>query len=188
MLRVRANHALHSNAVDCPAISASASENIPLGLITLGGGYPADAPAGLTFQSLSRADFSISAGALAGADVKVMLLDTQSSGDGFSSLNLEIDDQSQGAPSALLNQTFVSLAAARAYFADHVIDLIPGVNQSGFYSLSVILTVSSDHASSFEADLGMAGPSAVPEPGSIGFMAIVVPPVLLRRRKSRPGR
>jgi len=172
-----AGHPFSKEAMAVPDATA-------LGVFTLGGGYPADAPDGLTFQSISNAAISIDAGALKTADVKFLLLDTQSGGNGFVSLKLEIDDLSGGFASPLVQQTFANLADAQAYFTDHVIDLSSiGVMQSGVYGLSATLTLTSDHASSFEATMGMAGVAATPDPGAIGVLGILAP-VLLRRRRN----
>ncbi len=124
---------------------------------TLGGAYSPEASGEREY--LSSTTWTLDASTLTG-DLVIGLLDTQTLGSGFDSLDVEVH---VGARLAL-DATFTSLTAAQSFLTDHALDLggfasVPNVN----VGVSLIL-VSSSPGSGFGLDylLGVAPPNAPP--------------------------
>jgi len=133
-----------------------------LGLLTLGGAYTNSGTGGsLTFTS--QANFTIAVATLQANDLKVALVDPVSSGAGFDSLRFRI----QGV-STPVDQTFLTLDAADAYFTDDVLDFGP-INPLG-NALNVTFTfdlTAKTANDGFQANIVFGDSNLAPEPSAL---------------------
>lgn len=108
--------------------------------------------------SISLQDVS----AAAGPNLQLALLNPQSAGLGFDSLNLQIFREGVTA----LSVSFNSLAAAQSYFADRVVDLgALSTNVSGTLDLRVVLSLEATGVGdAFGAHLLFGSSNPIPEP------------------------
>jgi hypothetical protein len=149
-----------------------------LGLVALGGGVASDADAtSITFESSVAFQLDLSQLSSSGSLV-VGLLDPEVVGAGFDSLQFQILREGIAA----VNETFLDVASALAYFDDHVLDLgaiADGV--SGDLDLDFLLSLTSDDpGAAFRADLIFAN---VPEPELAWLLGGGLAALALRERK-----
>ncbi|HTP91199.1 MAG TPA: Hint domain-containing protein [Xanthobacteraceae bacterium] len=123
------------------------------GAATQGGAYSPNASGTVTYKSSSS--WLLDTSQLQG-DLDIGLLDEQTSGSGFDSIELEID----AGGGQLFDQGFTSLALAQAFFTDDVLDLgalagAPGLEVAVNFTL---VTSSPDSGFSFDYFIGTAPP------------------------------
>ena len=104
-------------------------------------------------------------------ELKVALDNPRSTGNGFDTLEFRLDKEG----TTVLDQSFTSLAAATAYFTDHVLDLggiATGI--TGTLDLTFYLNLTSNDAdAAFQADVLFGDNGAVvPEPSTWVSMAL----------------
>jgi hypothetical protein len=154
-------NALDGDPIVTAAYNASGPNHTPLALLRLQLNRP-DGAAGATPTLKVTADYSFDLGMLPAGNLLVGLLDPASSGPAFSSLRFTI--KREGA--TVEDQTFLTQAAATAYFDDHILylgDIDTGV--TGTLDLSFSLEMSSpNNGTSFNTTLLVAdvGPDILP--------------------------
>ena len=123
------------------------------GAATQGAAYSPNASGTVTYKSSSS--WLLDTSQLQG-DLDIGLLDEQTSGSGFDSIELEIDEGG----GQLFDQVFTSLALAQAFFTDDILDLgalagAPGLEVAVKFTL---VTSSPDSGFSFDYFIGTAPP------------------------------
>jgi hypothetical protein len=161
-----------------PFDGAPGPESTVLGLVTLGGGSDGD---GLQHTWSTSTTFT-SPDPLNQQHLILGLLDPTSTGNGFDSLTFTMTENSDV---VLQQETFITLAAADAYFTDNPIDLGPTANVLSIeFSMSVTTTSPGD---SFYASLvygeATVNSNYVPEPSSTTFVLFLAGGTILRRRR-----
>ena len=147
-----------------------------------GGGAPSTVPSVAAQTFSSTITLMLDSAQLVGAPgtLEIGLTDPRPSGEGFSSLNFQI--QVNGVTRA--NETFANLASANSYFTDNVLSL--GAFPIGMSTINALLQVTTIGASDgYNVEFLVANLSPIPEPTSIALMAGAVLALGSFRRRQR---
>ncbi|MEQ1905817.1 MAG: PEP-CTERM sorting domain-containing protein [Pirellulaceae bacterium] len=138
-------------------------------------------------ETAFRSKFDLSMDLLGGDDqLRVGFFDKSSTGIGFDTLRLMVTVEDN----LVIDETFLNLAAADAYFADQVISIGAASSVVGPLNFEVEWLMNTNATSSYFTGLVFGSTSlppsfisSVPEPGSLGLMTLIVCGLAVRRRK-----
>jgi hypothetical protein len=138
-------------------------------------------------ETAFRSKFDLSMDLLGGDDeLRVGFFDKASTGTGFDTLRLKISLEGN----LVIDETFLNLAAADAFFADQVIGIGNASSVVGPLNFEVEWLMNTNASSSYFTGLVFGSTalppsfiSSVPEPGSLGLMTLIVCGLAVRRRK-----
>lgn len=156
-----------------------AAQSLVLGVVAAG----SSATTGLTLNSTISTSINLSA--IQSTDQKVLqlaLLNPQTQGLGFDTLRFRVTREG----AVVIDQSFVSLSSAQAYFSDQVLNLgVIGAGVTGTLDLTISLDVVTSRAGDGFGATFFLGNAAIPEPSVFALLAVAGLACLLRRRSAR---